>query len=66
MERQIDYLALIKIYVEKIPRIHAFSPPELKRLFVIDIKKGGGGLPSRYDPIPPLAAPPKCPLASTD
>lgn len=56
---------LIKIYAEKIPRIHAFSPPELKRLFVID-KKKGGGLPSRYDPIPPLAAPPKCPLASTD
>ena len=34
---------LIKIYAEKIPRIHAFSPPELKRLFVIDKKKGGGG-----------------------
>ena len=33
---------LIKIYAEKIPRIHAFSPPELKRLFVIDKKKGGG------------------------
>lgn len=33
---------LIKIYAEKIPRIHAFSPPQLKRLFVIDKKKGGG------------------------
>ena len=33
---------LIKIYAEKIPRIHAFSPPELKRLLVIDKKKGGG------------------------
>ena len=42
---------LIKIYAEKIPRIHAFSPPELKSLFVIDKKKGGG---NRHVTIPSL------------
>lgn len=45
---------LIKIYAEKIPRIHAFSPPELKRLFVIDKKKGGGGGGYRHVTIPSL------------
>ena len=41
---------LIKIYAEKIPRIHAFSPPELKRLFVIDKKKGGVTVTLRSHP----------------
>lgn len=45
---------LIKIYAEKIPRIHAFSPPELKRLFVIDKKKGGGRGGYRHVTIPSL------------